>query len=381
MAPFIQRRIGHLPDNPNRAERYRLSALADPAALAGLAIIGIVVLCVVGAFAYVAGWLSPGRLTPARIIDAFEQVNGPHPGFRRNHAKGVCFSGYFDGNGQGARLSRAVVFRSGRTPVVGRFALAGGMPFMADGPKAVRSMAVSFRPPGGEEWRTGMNDIPVFPVNTAEGFYQQLLASRPDPSTGKPNPAAMKTFLAAHPETARALKAIGASPFSSGFADADYNSLNAFRFINAAGAATPVRWSMMATEPLALGTGAPPAAADKNYLFDALVARIGQGPLHWRLVVTVGQAGDPTNDATVAWPADRPHIDVGVLTIDRIQSEASGNCQDINFDPLVLPAGIAPSDDPLLSARSAAYSQSFTRRAGEKKPPSAVQAPSTGRPG
>jgi catalase len=31
-----------------------------------------------------------------------------------------------------------------------------------------------------------------------------------------------------------------------------------------------------------------------------------------------------------------------------------------------------PSDDPLLSARSAVYSQSFTRRAGEKKAPAAI---------
>jgi hypothetical protein len=69
---------------------------------------------------------------------------------------------------------------------------------------------------------------------------------------------------------------------------------------------------------------------------------------------------------------------VGTLTIDHIESEAPGNCRDVNFDPLVLPFGIAPSDDPLLSARSAAYSQSFTRRAGEKKEPSAVQTPDTG---
>ena len=34
--------------------------------------------------------------------------------------------------------------------------------------------------------------------------------------------------------------------------------------------------------------------------------------------------------------------------------------------------GIAPSDDPLLSARSAVYSHSFTRRAGEAKQPSAI---------
>jgi len=38
----------------------------------------------------------------------------------------------------------------------------------------------------------------------------------------------------------------------------------------------------------------------------------------------------------------------------------------------VLPPGIAPSNDPLLSARSAVYSQSFTRRAGEPKPSSPI---------
>jgi hypothetical protein len=56
-----------------------------------------------------------------------------------------------------------------------------------------------------------------------------------------------------------------------------------------------------------------------------------------------------------------------------------GNCRDINFDPLVLPSGTEPSDDPLLTARSAAYSESFTRREGETKTPSAVQVPVTGK--
>jgi catalase len=65
-------------------------------------------------------------------------------------------------------------------------------------------------------------------------------------------------------------------------------------------------------------------------------------------------------------------VDVGTLTLDHVESEETGPCRDINFDPLVLPEGMAPSDDPLLSARSAVYSQSFTRRAGEKKLPSAI---------
>jgi catalase len=56
---------------------------------------------------------------------------------------------------------------------------------------------------------------------------------------------------------------------------------------------------------------------------------------------------------------------VGTVTLDGIQSDDTSPARDINFDPLVLPSGIAPSDDPFLSARSALYSQSYTRRAGE----------------
>ena len=79
-----------------------------------------------------------------------------------------------------------------------------------------------------------------------------------------------------------------------------------------------------------------------------------------------------TDDATIPWPAERTRIDTGVLTVDAIEPEAPGNCRDINFDPLVLPDGIEPSGDPLLSARSASYSVSFTRRAREPKSPSEI---------
>src|SRR5258708_34628376 len=132
--------------------------------LVRLAAIGAAVLAVVGCFAFVAGWLSPGRLTQARMIDGFEEVNGVHPGFRRNHAKGVCIAGAFDSNGQGGRLSKTAVFRPGRVPVIGRLSLAGGEPYMADGPAAVRAMGLAFRPPDAEEWRGGTIGTPVFLV-------------------------------------------------------------------------------------------------------------------------------------------------------------------------------------------------------------------------
>ena len=74
-----------------------------------LAGIGVLLLIVVVAFLYLGGWFSPQKLTPARFVDEFERVNGIQSGFRRNHAKGVCVRGFFDSNGQGARLSKAVV--------------------------------------------------------------------------------------------------------------------------------------------------------------------------------------------------------------------------------------------------------------------------------
>ena len=270
-----------MPD-PKSVTPYRLAALAEKDALIRLAMIGIAVLVVVASFAVVAGWLSPHRLTQARMIDGFEEVNAVHPGFRRNHAKGVCIAGYFDSNGEGVRLSKAAVFRPGKVPIIGRFSLNGGQPYMPDGPAAVRAMGLSFRPPDGGEWRMAMIDIPVFVVKDAEGFYEQLLASRPDPATGKPDPAKMKDFVARHPETGRALRIVQANPFSSGFANASYNSLHAFRFVNTAGASTPVRWSMAAVDPFEPEPSVQPAAQHKNYLFDALIARIGQAPVQWR---------------------------------------------------------------------------------------------------
>src|SRR5215831_21361721 len=93
-------------------------------------------------------------ITPALFVDRFEQINGVHAGFRRNHAKGLGVSGFFESNGNGARLSKAAVFASGRVPVIGRFSLDGGQPYQPDRPDTRRGLGLQFSLPNGELWRT-----------------------------------------------------------------------------------------------------------------------------------------------------------------------------------------------------------------------------------
>jgi catalase len=168
-----------------------------------LGVIGAAVVLVAGTFAFVGGWFSPDRLTQGKVIAGFEAANGKHVGFRRNHAKGLCATGWFDSNGAGSSVSKATVLGSGKVPVIGRIAFAGGLPFIADAPGLVRSLALQFKPEGAEEWRVAMINLPVFPFSNVETFYEQMVVSAPDPKTGKPDPDKMKGFVASHPHFVR----------------------------------------------------------------------------------------------------------------------------------------------------------------------------------
>src|SRR6516162_7193926 len=155
------------------AETERLTAVG---LLTRLALIGVALAAVNGAFAYFVGWFSPDAPTPAQFIDRFEQGDGVHSGFRRNHAKGLGVSGFFESNGNGVRLSKAAVFDPGRVPVIGRFSLFGGQPYQPDRPDTRRGLGLQFSLPNGELWLTAMINFPLFPVRTPEIFYEQLLA-------------------------------------------------------------------------------------------------------------------------------------------------------------------------------------------------------------
>ena len=327
--------------------------------------IAAIVASIGGAFAWTAGWLSPDRLTPARMTDAIEATSTtPYPGFRRAHAKGLCVSGHFEGHPDGAALSRARVFADARTPLLGRMSIGGGSPYGLDAQARVRSMALVLRGSDGSEWRMAMNSFPFFGATSAQAFFEQTRASAPDPATGKPDPARMAAYAAAHPAAQRFAAWAKSAPWSDSFANTAYNGVHAYRFIGPAGERM-VRWSMRPQAPFVEMSAAQRDAAEGDYLQDELRARLADGPVRWDMVVTVAGPGDDPSDPSTPWPDDRRQVVVGTVVLTAAEDQATGACRDFNFDPTIVPAGVALSDDPILAARAAVYAQSFDRRERE----------------
>ena len=81
------------------------------------------------------------------------------------------------------------------------------------------------------------------------------------------------------------------------------------------------------------------------------------------MILTIGEPGDEENYPTILWPRDRREIKAGALTLTSSATPSlEAGSYKINYDPLVMADGMAPTDDPVLLFRSPSYATSYTRR-------------------
>lgn len=93
---------------------------------------------------------------------------------------------------------------------------------------------------------------------------------------------------------------------------------------------------------------------------------MGYGGVSWDMVVTLAKDGDNILNPHIKWSDDNEKVTVGRLTVKEAFTESEGSCSTMNFDPLVLSAGFAPSEDPMLAVRSAIYAVGLGRRLSEQ---------------
>lgn len=308
------------------------------------------------------GMAAQDEVAPAQVVAALEDTFGVTPGERRNHIKGTCALGEFVGQPTAATWSRSALFSGEPVPVVARLSLPGGNPRIADTAKSVRGMALEFRLPGGALQHMTMINTPVFGAAHPKTFLDQIVAQKPDPATGKPDPARLEAFRASHPDSRAQAQFLAEHNPPPSFANSSYFGIHTFKFIDATGKTTLVRWRFVPEDGEKSLSDEELKSLPANFLEERLIQRIAQGPVRWDMLVSIGQPGDPENDPTVAWPENREQVKVGTLTLTAAMPQKGAACEKINFDPLVMAEGIAPTDDPILQFRSPSYAVSFAKR-------------------
>lgn len=304
----------------------------------------------------------PAKPLPVALVDTFNQLSGgPHAGYRANHAKGVVVEGQFTPSAEAATLSKAPHFAAS-VPVVVRFSNGTGVPTMpdADPNGSPHGIAIRFLLPGGASTDIVSISADRFPVATPEEFLALLHAiTQSGPTAAKPTP--IEQFLGSHPAALKWVTTPRPAPDS--FATLAFYGINAFKFTNANGATQYARYQILPVAGEHALNEADTAKSGPNYLMDELQARVVKAPVQYRLLAQVAGAGDPVNDATVAWPADRKLVELGTLTLNQAIKDQAAPNKTLLFNPVALPAGIEPSDDPILHARFPAYAVSFGQRA------------------
>jgi catalase len=247
-------------------------------------------------------------------------------------------------------------------PTVIRFANVSGNPEVHDGLANTRSLAVKFQLPHDKNADILANSVEGFPVRTPEEFLAFLRAQLPDPVTGQPAPDAVPRFLGSHPSARAFIERLMQKPVPASYGQAGYHAEHAFQFTAADGSSRFGRyhWAPEAGEAYLSPDDA--STRDANFLREELESRLRTAPVVFRLVLQLASERDPTNDVTALWPADRPLVELGRLEVTDISPTSAADERRLVFDPTNLTDGIDLSADPILLARSAAYSISYDHR-------------------
>src|SRR6478672_2827657 len=181
------------------------------------------------------------KSTPAELVDALNGVFGKQTDNRAVHAKGIVLEGKFTPSPDAATLSKAPHLQGTSVPITVRFSDFAGVPAIPDtDPNASpRGMAVKFHLPDGSDSDLVMHSYNGFPTKTAAEFRDLLIAlAASGPDAAKPTP--LEKFFGTHPIAQTFLTSEKPAPVS--YATLPYFAVNSFKFTNAKGDETFVRY-------------------------------------------------------------------------------------------------------------------------------------------
>jgi catalase len=293
-----------------------------------------------------------------QLLDAFDQLQGIHPGFRPAHAKGLMCEGTFTPSAEAAKLTRAPHASAPSTPVTVRYSDSTGIPNIPDNDPNSSPKGIAVRFHLGEHAHTDIigHSFDGFPVHTGEEFRDFLQAA----AAGAGKPEVMGAFLASHPNAKHFLET--PKPLPTSFAREAFFARTAFKFTNANGTSSFGRFRIKPDAGTEYLSDKDAASKSPNFLFEELGPRLAKQPVKLAVFVQMAEAGDAITDASTSWPAARKDILFGTITLTTIVDHQEPERRKIIFDPVPRVDGIDPSGDPFTQVRADLYLLSGRRR-------------------
>ena len=296
--------------------------------------------------------------SPAQLVDALHTAFGSHHA-RAVHTKGIILLGEFTPDAHAAEITRAFHLQQTKSRVTVRFSDFTGIPDIPDNAGAAnpRGFAVKFTMPDGRSTDIVGHSFNGFPTKNSDEFRELLLAIASS-GPGAASPTALDNFLASHP-IAKTFLTMQKLPAS--FASITYFGVNAFKFTNANGVPHFIRYQFIPVTGEELLTPEQYTAAGTDYLQDEIKIRIAKHSIMFNVFAQVAKNGDNIEDPSIAWPADRKKILLGVITITALAPNTTVEDKALSFIPNNIPDGIETAD-PMLNFRSTAYPISVKER-------------------
>lgn len=322
-----------------------------------------------------AGPNGPTLLEDVQLIQKLQRFDRERIPERVVHARGTAAHGEFVSTADMSAVTRAALFSGGqrKTPVFVRFSSVIHGNHSPETLRDPRGFATKFYTDEGN-WDLVGNNLPVFFIRDAIKFPDMVHSLKPSPYDNRQDPNRFFDFMSHTPESINMWTHL----FSNLGTPADYrhmdgNSVHAYKFVNAKGEVTYVkfRWiSQQGVKNLTAAEAKQAQADDFNRYTTDLYSAIEKGDFpSWELRVQLLKPEELDKfdydalDATKQW-LGVPWQAIGRMTLNRLPDNFFQETEQSAFAPSNLVPGIEASEDRLLQGRLFSYADTHFHRVG-----------------
>lgn len=277
--------------------------------------------------------------------------------YRINHAKGILVHGIFHPSDVASDISKAEHFQR-PVAVLARLSNSSGIPNIAehDPRSAPKGIALRFYLSDGHYTDLIGHSVEAFPADTPEEFRNFLAAL----NQIEIHPEIFEHYLNEHPAAKHFFSVIGQIPAS--YANIGFYPLHTYLFSNHLNQKVYGRYYIQPVlgEKIIDTTTQQPQT--ESFLTTELSQRLNSQKIEYKLVLQLANSDDNIMKISQAWLGKHQSIDLGTISLEKIDSNSDQAQKNILFDINNLTHGIEGVDDPIFKIRKLVYTRSYEKR-------------------